>query len=232
VLGVILLDRLDLLDGPPAGRGLTRLNLGETLEPADMVLLSAVADNWPRLREHFGDQLIDRLSASSFPHEGSTMTWNRLALVADRHPVLGQELGQAVANQPALLDNDGVLAWYATTRHGDDDLADVLVGRLDDSTNARTLASMLLADPHNLGLGPDDVQARLQSLFDPGRTWYLPYQSGALEALSDGSPGNALVRRFWEMVADLRRQGEPVYMHPRTYFPLVYAAVPAGRTAR
>ena len=29
------------------------------------------------------------------------------------------------------------------------------------------------------------------------------------------------------MIADARRRGEPAGMHPRTYYPLAYAAVPA-----
>ena len=86
---------------------------------------------------------------------------------------------------------------------------------------------MLLADPRDLGLAPDAVQERLRSLFRPDRLWYLPYQSGALEALSDGFPEDDLVRKFWDMVADARRHGEPACMHPRTYYPLAYAAVPA-----
>ena len=33
--------------------------------------------------------------------------------------------------------------------------------------------------------------------------------------------------RFWDMIADARKRGEPAGMHPRTYYPLAYAAVPA-----
>jgi hypothetical protein len=86
---------------------------------------------------------------------------------------------------------------------------------------------MLLADPRDLGLAPDAVQERLRSLFRTDRPWYPPYQSGALEALSDGFPDDDLVRKFWDMIADARKRGEPAGMHPRTYYPLAYAAVPA-----
>lgn len=85
---------------------------------------------------------------------------------------------------------------------------------------------MLLADPRDLGLAPDAVQERLRSLFRPDRLWYQPYQSGTLEALSDGFPDDDLVRKFWDIIAEPRRRGEPSGMHPRTYFPLAYAAVP------
>ena len=225
--GALLLDRLSALDDLSGGQVPARLNLGDMLGPADMTLLSAVADGWPALRAHFGDQLLTRLSGDSLVNHDNGMTWNYLALVADRQQLLSQELAQAVADQPTLLDNDGVLAWYASTHRGDENLTDILISRLDDGTNARALASMLLADPRDLGLAPDAVQERLRSLFRTDRLWYPPFQSGALEALSDGFPDNDLVRKFWDMIADARKRGEPAGMHPRTYYPLAYAAVPA-----
>ena len=225
--GALLLGRLSALDDLSAGQVPARLNLGDTLGPADMALLSVVADGWPALRAHFGDQLLTRLSEDPLFNHDNGMTWNYLALVADRQQLLSRELAQAVEGQPALLNNDGVLAWYASTHRGDDSLTGILLSRLDDGTNARTLASMLLADPRDLGLAPDAVQERLRSLFRPDRLWYLPLQSGALEALSDGFPEDDLVRKFWGMIADARKRGEPAGMHPRTYYPVAYAVVPA-----
>jgi hypothetical protein len=225
--GALLLDRPSALDDATGGQDTARLNLGDTVGAADMTLLSTIADGWPALRAHFGDHLLSQLSDRWPFNRDNGITWNYLALVADREPLLSRELAQAVADQPALLDNDGVLAWYASTHRGDDNLTGILISRLDDGTNARTLASMLLADPRDLGLAPDAVQAQLRSLFDPDRLWYLPYQSGALEALSDGFPDDDLVQKFWDMIADARKHGEPVDMHPRTYYPLAYAAVPA-----
>jgi hypothetical protein len=60
--GALLLDRLGALDDLSDGQVPARLNLGDTLGPADMTLLSAIADGWPALRAHFGDQLLTRLS--------------------------------------------------------------------------------------------------------------------------------------------------------------------------
>ena len=225
--GALLLDKLSAVDDLSDGQVPVRLHLGDMLGATDMTLLSAIADGWPALRAQFGDQLLTRLSGDSLGNHDNGMTWNYLALVADRQQLLGQELAQAVADQPALLDNDGVLAWYASTHRGDENLTDILISRLDDSTNARTLASMLLADPRDLGLAPDTVQGRLRSLFRPDRLWHPPYQSGTLETLSDGFPDDDLIRKFWDMIAEPRRRGEPAGMHPRTYYPLAYAAVPA-----
>lgn len=226
--GAVLLDKLGILDDLSDRQGPVRLNLGDLLGPADMTLLSAIADSWPVLRAHFGDKLLTRLSEDALINHDHRLAWNYLALVADRQQLLGRELAQAVADQPALLDQDGVLAWYASRHRGDENLVGILMDRLDDGTNARTLASMLLADPRDLGLAPDAVQVRLRSLFRPDRLWYVPTQSGALEALSDGFPDDDLVRKFWDMYTDARKRGEPTLMHPRTYYPLAYAAVPAA----
>lgn len=58
--------------------------------------------------------------------------------------------------------------------------------------------------------------------------WYPPYFSGAFEALADGFPEDELVRQSWTALVQLRSSGQPVHMHPRTYFPMAYAAVPAN----
>jgi NACHT domain len=229
-LGALLLDQAGLLDDlrepygeqPPA-----RLPLGEATRPVDMILLSEVADRWPTLRNHFGDRLLDRLTGDMFTHD-SGAAWNYLALVAARQPLLNRDLAQAVTAQPDLLAHDGVLAWYASAHRGDDDLPGVLISHLEDGSNARALASMLLAEPRALGLDPGTVQARLRAQFDPQRLWYPPDQSGALEALADGFPGDAIVQKCWDLVVERRQRGEPADMHPRTYFPLAYAAVPAA----
>jgi hypothetical protein len=111
----LLLDRLSVLDDISAGQVPARLNLGDTLGPADMTLLSAIADGWPALRAHFGAQPLTRLSEDPQFNHDNGMTWNYLALVAGRQQLLSRELAQAVTDQPALLNNDGVLAWYART---------------------------------------------------------------------------------------------------------------------
>ena len=229
-LGALLLDQPGILDDlrePYGQRAPARLHIGDVIRPVDMILLSEIADRWPALRAHFGDRLLSRLTGDSSAAQDTGNAWNYLALVAERQQLLSQELAQAVADQPALLAHDGVLAWYAGKHHGDDGLTGILINHLDDGGNARTLASMLLAEPHALGLDPEAVQARLHALFSPQRLWYPPYQSGALEALSDGFPGDEIVQKCWDMVTEQRQRGEPANMHPRTYFPLAYAAVPA-----
>ena len=227
--GALLLDKLSAVDDLSGGQGPVRLHLGDLLGAADMTLLSAIADGWPALRAQFGDQLLTRLSGEAPFNHDNGMTWNYLALVADRQQLLGQELAQAVADQPALLNNDGVLAWYASTHRGGDDNLTGVLHQPPRRRNQRPHPGQhaVSADPRDLGLAPDAVQERLRSLFRSDRLWYLPYQSGALEALSDGFPDDDLVRRFWGMVADARKHGESAGMHPRTYFPLAYAAVPA-----
>jgi hypothetical protein len=49
IAGALLLDRLGALDDLSAGQLPARLNLGDTLGPPDMTLLSTIADGWPAL---------------------------------------------------------------------------------------------------------------------------------------------------------------------------------------
>ena len=112
-----------------------RLNLGDMLGPADMTLLSAVADGWPALRAHFGDQLLTRLSGDSLVNHDNGMTWNWLALVADRQRLLSQDSHKPSLTRPRCW-NDRVLAWYTSTHRRDDNLTDILISRLDNGTDA------------------------------------------------------------------------------------------------
>jgi len=229
-LGALLIDQLGVMDNlrePTAVQRPAQLPLGELAGDINLLLLGEVADKWQSLRAHFGDHLFDRITGYMFSNSSST-AWDYLALVADRQPLLGRELAEAVAAEPALLDHDGVLAWYASTHRGENGLLTTLIDHLGgDSSNARSLAAMLLAEPQALGLDPAAVQARLHEAFGPWRPWYPPSLSAALEALADGFPDDEVVRSCWASIADRRSRGEPADMHPRTYFPLAYAAVPA-----
>jgi hypothetical protein len=233
-LGAMLIGEagiLDVLREPNRPESPVRLHLGDMLRPADMVLLTEIADQWPSLRAQFGGRLLDRLTGDSTgagDRERIGEAWNYLALVAARQPLLSRDLEDAVASHPDMLAHDGILAWYAGTHHGDEHLLGLLISHLDDGTNARTLSSMLLAEPRALGLAPRVVQDQLRSKLAPHRTWYPPYQSGGLEALADGFPDDDAVQECWELVTERRKHGEPADMHPRTYFPVAYAAAPAA----
>jgi hypothetical protein len=211
-----------------ANRGPARVALGELAHDADLLLLSEVADRWPDLRRHFGATLLDRLNGGMLSHSTNEV-WDYLALVADRQPVLSAELADAVAAEPALLDHDGVLAWYASAHRGEEDLLNTLIARVDvDGTNARPLSTMLLAEPRALGQDPEVIRTRLRSMLNPKRMWYPPYLSGVFEVLADAFPEDEIVRQTWATVAQLRSTGQAVHMHPRAYYPMAYAAVPTA----
>ena len=88
---------------------------------------------------------------------------------------------------------------------------------------------MLLAEPRALGLAP---ALRRTSCAPTSRrrigSGILRYQSGALEALADGFPDDDAVRECWELITERRKDGQPADMHPRTYFPVAYAAAHAA----
>jgi len=235
-LGALLLDELTMiadLSDPFDGRPL-RLPLGDALTGLDMIALGALAENWPQVRDVFGDDALDRFGddrlSAAHARPGHAAAWERLALIADRQPLLSAQLEAAVTEHPQLLEHDAVISWYASTHRGQPPLLDVLIERVDaDSSNARSLASMLLAEPSSLGIEAEDVRARLREhLAQAGVRRPGMYQSGALEALAEGFPDDEFVHACWQNVCDLRQRHGRAGMHPRTYLPLAYAAVPAS----
>ncbi|MDJ0346967.1 NACHT domain-containing protein [Streptomyces sp. H10-C2] len=223
-LGILLTDELHLLTEGGLQGG--KLMLSDTGPDADLLLLAALADRWPHLRAHLGTSPVKRLTTAlgGGPDSGA---WGYLALVADREPSLAAELGAAVASEPGLLDQPGVLAWYANKHHGEPGLLETLRST-SDSTNLRPLANLLLAESHLLGLEPESVRVQLHADLPQG--WardLLPSRSSALEALADGFPEDEEVNRYWKMLTRAQAVKEAVRMEPRTYFALTYAAVPA-----
>ena len=234
-LGALLLDEISLiadLSDPFDARPL-RLPLGDALTGLDMTALGALAEYWPQVRDVFGDDPLDRFGddrlGTASARAGHGAAWERLALIADRQPLLSAELEADVAAHPQLLEHDAVISWYASTHRGQPHLLDVLIGRVDaDSTNARSLVSMLLAEPSALGIEAADVRARLRERLTREGARPSVYQSGALEALAEGFPDDEFVHACWQAVCDLQRRYGRAGMHPRTYLPLAYAAVPAS----
>jgi hypothetical protein len=226
-LGILLTDALHLLTSIQGDD--RQLMLGELTKAADLLLLTSIADRWPDLRAHFGGPPIEQLT-TGLRRGDRNGAWGYLALVADREPSLAADLAAAVAAIPELLDQAGVLAWYANTHRGEPGLLETIrQAASNDPTNVRPLANLLLADFRSLGLEPEIVRAQLHADLPQG-PWreYLPGRSGALEALAEGFPDDEEVRRHWSMLAQVRARGERVDMEPRTYFALAYAAVPAG----
>ena len=124
----------------------------------------------------------------------NAMTWNYLPLVADRQQLLSRELAQAVTDQPALLNNDGVLALITDAHRGDENLASILTSRLDDGTN--TPGRLLFADPRQPGLAPDAVRERLRSLFRPAASGTCRPSPGTSKPCPTDSPRTTSCGKF------------------------------------
>ena len=230
-LAALVLDRVTVLDDlyerhQPQQESV--VELGDSITAPDERLLNEIATAWPRLRAHFGDRLLPRLSNRSMhPNRGDA--WEFLAMVADRNTMLNHEVSEAVAADPMLLQHEGVLAWYARTYHGQPNLPSILAQHLrDGGQNLRSLAGLLLGRPEALGVAPEVISSALDVELQRNAGFRVPYLSPAIEALADAVPGDDRIRRCWDEVVARREHGR-LEMALRTYYPLAYAAVPTER---
>jgi hypothetical protein len=229
-LGASMLDEIDLMDDLTDRYGTypkAKVSLGYVSGSGDALLLDEVADRWPALRSHFGEDLPARFNGGSLHPHGPEL-WGHLASVAHRSEPLARELSAAVAaNQRLLFDHDAVLAWYAQAHRGEDDLLDLLVDHIGgNGTNLRNTASWLLSRPESVGFEPAQVAARVRAR--PSQTpWNLTYlTSGAVEVLAELDPADPQVLAEWDAIREERGLGERVSLDVRTYLAVAYAAVP------
>jgi hypothetical protein len=202
--------------------------LSEPLHGPDLVLLQQIASRWQHLRIHFGESLVTRLSGLR-GGRGDESAWNSLALVASQSQSLENDLQDAVTSDPALLKQDGALAWFAS-RPGTtaEVVSDALLAHLRPESNVRNVATFLLADPERIHLDRGDLRPRLEA----AAREFMPWGSPALETLAVLFPDHSLVRDAWRdfyriISADEERaehveSGGP---HPHTYLAVAYAAV-------
>ncbi|MFE9127389.1 NACHT domain-containing protein [Streptomyces sp. NPDC007148] len=229
-LGALLTDQLHLLDDlVDYGGGPAQLLLGDVLtDDHDLLTLSEIADRWPALRAHFGDALLTRLTGDMLSDARDT-AWAHLALVADRHPQLAQDLADAVAAQPDLLEHDSVLAWYAHSHRGEPQLLNVLLDKLDGRQHDDSgVAALLLAEPTLLGLDPETVRSALRGTLHRAGS-YPPPASNAFRALVAGFPDDPAVQDTWSATRRERSLRGRVEVDVTIYYPLVCAAVPADK---
>ena len=123
--------------------------------------------------------------------------WNASAIVASQSPVLEADLEDAIATQPKLLDEDGVLAWFVSRPSTSADLvADARSRGLVANSNARNLAAHLLADPEQVGLDRELLRPRLEAGLGRSSPWGRP----ALQTLVALFPDDVRVHRRVETV--------------------------------
>ena len=140
------------------------VSLVDEMHGPDRTLLRQIASRWEDLRSEFGDMLLPRLSGTR-EQEPRRDAWDALALVAHQNTTLLQELDDAIAEDPRILESNGALTWFVT--RGDksaDTLVDVLVSHLQSHDgHGSSPASVLLADPERIGLRRQALQGRLEN---------------------------------------------------------------------
>ena len=216
--GACVLGEWTVLKGP---RG-SRVEVSGIVHGPDRPLLLQLASHWEDLRAEFGDELLERLSGHW--RDRREEVWSALALVADQSSPLQLELEDALASDAALLNLDGVLAWFVTRSGSQGDaVADALVSRLHSGDNRESLASILIENPEGIGLDRSELMGRLEGALSPR----LYSGDPALQALASLCPQHALVLDAWTELRDSNRfhsLGEV-----RSYYAVAYAAADTGK---
>lgn len=200
------------------------VELFDPIHGPDQTLLQELAARWEDLRSVFGEDLLVRLSGRSQREESSV--WDALALVATHSRSIDQQLENAVANDPSLLNGDGVLAWFATRGGSQSDLiVNSLISRLQRvSDNLESTVSSLVSDPERIGISRQELVERLAST--PIHLWST-WGDACLESLALLDPNHSQVRNAWDQLCALAMDGQSdvgAYVHPRTCFAVTYAA--------
>ena len=195
----------------------------------DWTLLQQLASRWEELRSEFGDSLLTRLSGIR-ERQPRKDVWNSLALVAAQNATLEQELEDAVADDPDLLELNGVFAWFVSrgSKKSNESVADVLVSHTQKSRHDDySPTSLLVAESELVGRQRDEIRVRLEDAF--GR---VPASVGdlGLQTLAVLFPDHPRVRDAWQEVSSLiadRDTDHPV--HAPTYFAVAYAAAESSQ---
>ncbi|MFC4607754.1 hypothetical protein ACFO9E_07985 [Streptomyces maoxianensis] len=124
---MLLLDDVTLLEGVTErydGRPAT-VELDDPLSDYDPQLTELIATHWTALQQQSDNRLPERL-AGRLGRKPPVLTdvWSRLANVAGRHSDLDRALNDAVHDDPELLREKGVFAWYADANLEDPRLLD------------------------------------------------------------------------------------------------------------
>ena len=145
--------------------------------------------------------------------------------MAAQNATLEQELEDAVADDPDLLELNGVFAWFVSrgSKKSKESVADVLVSHTQKSSqHDYSPISLLVAESELVGRQRGEIRVRLESAI--GR---VPANTGdlALQTLAVLFPDHPKVRDAWHELSSLiadRSTDHPV--HAPTYFAVAYAA--------
>ena len=196
----------------------------DVMHGPDRTLLQQLASRWGDLRAEFGDMLLPRLSGTR-ERKSRRDLWGALALVAHQNTTLLQELDDAIADDPTILESNGALTWFVTRGNKSaDTLTDVLVSHLQSHDgNGRSPASVLLADPERIGLSPQELQSRLENALSEHPT---NRRDPVLETLAVLHPESPKVVDAWQQFSEIIACSEDreVHLPGQTYFAVAFAA--------
>ncbi|WP_368679983.1 NACHT domain-containing protein (plasmid) [Rhodococcus opacus] len=128
--GMLMLGDLQLSDGLEETVGYTGQVPGVTLDvgyhgDVDQILVDLVAENWERLRVHFGDDLFERLNSTSDRQHRTVSEQRRhvmsaLATVASRYPAIAEMLREDANTDAVLRQDPHFLLWVKDENRGDE----------------------------------------------------------------------------------------------------------------
>ena len=144
-IGMLMLGDFTLSDGIQETVGYAGQLPGVTLDvgydgEVDQVLVELVAENWERLRDHFGEELVERLNSTS-EREHRTVGEQRrhvmsaLATVASRYPAIAEMLRGEAETDAALRQDRQFLLWAKDENRGDEGVLRALVAKLGGATD-------------------------------------------------------------------------------------------------
>ncbi|MGI5213344.1 NACHT domain-containing protein [Plantactinospora sp. CA-290183] len=143
--GMLMLGDVTLSDGITEGLGEPRpVSVKLTGLPdgvVDPILVDLVAENWERLREHFGDDIYWRFDRSSGDRT-ATIAEHRhelmsaLSTTAIRFPAIAEMLREEADSDPKLRQDPNFLLWAKHENRGDETVLRALVGKLGGTTQS------------------------------------------------------------------------------------------------
>ncbi len=124
----------------------------------DQILVNLVAENWERLRVHFGDELFERLNSTSDRQHRTVSEQRRhvmsaLATVASRYPAIAEMLRDEADTDAAIREDWHFLMWAKEENRGDEGVLRALVAKLGGTAHRRqdhVLDSVLDRDSWNV----------------------------------------------------------------------------------
>jgi hypothetical protein len=146
-IGMLMLEDLTLSEGIRETLGYEGQTPGVQLDvlfdgDVDQILVDLVAENWERLRVHFGDEVFERLNSTSnrqrrTVREQRRQVMSALATVASRYPDIAEMIRGEADTDAALRQDRHFLQWAKEENRGDEGVLRALVAKLGKTTHPR-----------------------------------------------------------------------------------------------